>query len=559
MRGVTFIEDAGGLLTRITFSLTPFEGELFVTSVTSDTTTPPATTSGRLPESRNPATGEVWKRYPVADEHAVRAAVARARAAQPAWAALPPDVRAGTVEVFVQKLLHRRDEAASIIARENGKPEGEALGGDVGVSLALGEYFARAVPRFLRPRWRRSSMMMAWRKRLLYVREPHGVVGIISPWNYPMFLPLSSALPSLLCGNAVVNKPSEWTPGIAELVKECLHESGVPADIYQVVHGAGATGAALCEEVDKVFFTGSEATGRKVAQTCARRLIPCALELGGSDPAIVLADADVQHAASGIAWSRFSNAGQTCVAAKRVFVEESIYDAFLAALIKAVSQLRVGAGTETDVDVGPMIRPEQRALISAQHADALARGAREALRLPAPDGECFFPPTILTDVPADSRPMAEETFGPLLPVVKVRDADEAIARANDTTQGLSASVWTADVTRGLAVAQRLQAGSVAINDATVTAGIPDAPHGGFKASGLGKVHGELGLEECVRTKVVMTDWFPAWRQPWWFGYSTAQRAGVDAFLRVAHSSRVLERLRGLPGMMRMVFAPQRKI
>jgi acyl-CoA reductase-like NAD-dependent aldehyde dehydrogenase len=340
------------------------------------------------------------------------------------------------------------------------------------------------------------------------------VVGVISPWNYPMFLPLSSALPALLCGNAVINKPSEWTPGIAELVKECLHEAGVPADVYQVVHGAGIAGAALCEQVDKIFFTGSEATGRKVALSCARRLIPCALELGGSDPAIVLADADLQHAASGIAWGRFSNAGQTCVAAKRVFVEESVYDAFLAALIAAVRQLKVGPGTSDDTDVGPMIRPEQRATIVAQYDDAMARGAHEALRLETPAGDCYFPPTILTEVAPDSRAMTEETFGPLLPVTKVRDVEEAIARANDTTQGLSASVWTGDVTRGVAVAQRLHAGSVLINDACTSAGISDVPHGGFKASGLGKVHGDLGLQECVRTKAITVDWFQAWRQPW---------------------------------------------
>jgi len=530
-----------------------------VSSIAIESSASSSAPAGRVPESRDPATGEVWRRYAVADTGAVQAVVARARAAQPAWAALPPRVRAGSIEAFVQKLLSRREEAATIIARENGKPVGEALGVDLGVSLGLAEHFAKVAPRFLRPRWQRSTALMAWRKRVTLVREPHGVVGIISPWNYPMFLPLSSAIPALLCGNAVVNKPSEWTPGIAEFLRECLLESGVPADIYQVVHGAGATGAALCEEVDKIFFTGSEATGRKVALACARRLIPCALELGGSDPAIVLADADLQHAASGIAWGRFSNAGQTCVAAKRVFVEASVYEPFLAALTKAVGALKVGPGTDDTTDIGPMIRPEQRATIAAQHADAMARGAHEMLRLPTPEGAGYFAPTILTDVPPDSRAMTEETFGPLLPVTAVRDVEEAIARANDTTQGLSASVWTGDVMRGVAVAQRLQAGSVVINDACSAAGMGDVPHGGFKASGLGKVHGEMGLQECVRTKVVMVDWFQGWRQPWWFGYSRAHRDNISAFLVVAHSSQVLERIRALPRVLRLVFAPARKV
>ncbi len=530
-----------------------------MTSLTADAPAPFAAPSDRLPESRDPATGEVWQRYPVADSADIREAVARARTAQADWAARPAQMRADAVRAFTQKLLERRAEAALIVSRENGKPVGEALGVDVGVTLALADHFADAAPRFLRARWRRSHMLAAWRKRVTLVKEPFGVVGVISPWNYPMFLPLSSALPALLCGNAVVNKPSEWTPGIAELVKECLHDAGVPRDVYQVVHGAGATGAALCAEVDKVFFTGSEATGRKVAMACAQRLIPCALELGGSDPAIVLADADLQHAASGIAWGRFSNAGQTCVAAKRVFVEAAVYDDFLAALTAAVRQLKVGPGTADDTDVGPMIRPEQRATIAAQHADAMARGAREALRLDAPEGDCYFPPTILVDVPADSRPMTEETFGPLLPVTKVRDVDEAIARANDTTQGLSASVWTGDVNRGIAVAQRLQAGSVLINDACTSAGISDVPHGGFKASGLGKVHGDLGLQECVRTKAIAVDWFQSWRQPWWFGYGRAHREEIDAFLCAGHSASLLQRARALPKVLRLVFAPSRKV
>ena len=530
-----------------------------MTSTLVDATAAPAQAAGRLPESRDPATGEVWKRYPMADADAVRDAVFRARRAQPAWAAMPATLRAAIVHRFTQALLARRDEAARLVARENGKPVGEALGVDVGVTLALADHFAAATPRFLRTRWRRSGMLAAWRKRVTLVKEPFGVVGVISPWNYPMFLPLSSALPALLCGNAVVNKPSEWTPSIAEFVKECLHDAGVPVDIYQVIHGAGATGAALCEEVDKVFFTGSEATGRKVAATCARRLIPCALELGGSDPAIVLADADLAHAASGIAWARFSNAGQTCVAAKRVLVEASVYDAFLSHLTRAVGQLQLGPGSNDATDIGPMIRPEQRATIAAQHADAMARGATEALRLDTPDGECYFAPTILTNVPPDSRAMTEETFGPLLPVMKVRDVEEAIARANDTTQGLSASVWTGDVTRGIAVAQRLQAGSVLVNDACTTAGISDMPHGGFKASGIGKVHGDLGLQECVRTKAIAVDWFQGWRQPWWFGYGASHRAQIDAFLVAAHGDSLLGKLRALPKVLRLVFAPERKV
>jgi len=334
--------------------------------------------------------------------------------------------------------------------------------------------------------------------------------------------------------------------------------------VFAVVQGDGSAGAALCEApVDKIFFTGSEAAGRKVAIQCAERMIPCALELGGSDAAIVLADADVRHAASGIAWGRFSNGGQTCVAPKRVFVEAPAYDAFLSALSATVNALRVGAGTSTESDVGPMIRPEAVETLAAQRDEALALGARVVARASDPDagppGSSYFAPTVLVDVPAGSRLMREETFGPLLPVVKVRDADEAVALANASAFGLAASVWSRDTARAVKLAERLEAGAVAVNDAVIVAGMADVPHGGVKHSGIGRTHGMAGLEECVRTKATVVDPFSSWRQAWWFGYSREQAAGLDAYVRVAHGPRLLERLRALPAFLRLVFRPTRSL
>jgi succinate-semialdehyde dehydrogenase/glutarate-semialdehyde dehydrogenase len=338
-------------------------------------------------------------------------------------------------------------------------------------------------------------------------------------------------------------------------------EAGVPAEVFHVVQGDGATGAALCDApVDKIFFTGSVATGRKVAVKCAERLIPCSLELGGSDPAIVLADADLAHAASGLAWGRFSNAGQTCVAPKRVYVEAPVYDAFVAALASALGAIRVGAGMASETDVGPMIRPQAAAALGSQRDDALARGATIAARAAAPaDTGNFFAPTILANVAPGSRVLLEETFGPLMPVVKVKDADEAIALANASAFGLSASIWSRDITRAARLAERVQAGTVVVNDVCVIAGMADVAHGGVKASGIGRSHGMAGLEECVQTKTTVADRFAGWRQPWWYGYSGAHLGQMDAFARLAHGKGVRAKLGALPSVVKLLFSPSRPL
>jgi len=505
-------------------------------------------------ESRDPATGEVFQRYDSADAAAVAAALARARAAQPAWAARSPADRAAVVRRFHDVLYRRRDEVAALISRESGKPIVDATAADVTVTLDFAQWTADTLPRFSRAPWQGVAGMAMWRKRVRYERTPLGVIGIISPWNYPFFLPATCVLPAVATGNAVLLKPSEFTPGSGAVLESLWREAGLPDGIVQVIQGDGVTGAALTRVgVDKMLFTGSAAAGRKVAIACAEQLIPCSLELGGSDAAIVLADADVQHAADGIAWTRFANAGQTCVAPKRVYVEAAAYDAFVQAMQRAVQAIRVGAGNAVDTEVGPLIRPQAAATIAEQLADAVAQGATVAAQATAPAQDGFHPPTVLTDVTDRMRVMREETFGPLLPVVKVRDADEAITRANTSEFGLSASVWTRDHARGIAVAQRLQTGSVQINDAISIVGMASVPYGGTKTSGLGKMHGMAGLEACVRNMPIVDDRFATWHQPWWFGYGAARLEQVRAFQRLAHGASLGERLSGLLGTIRLVF------
>ncbi len=493
----------------------------------------------------------------------VPAAIARARQAQAAWGARSVDARVAVLERF-RRLLHaRRADVVTVIARENGKPPAEASMAEVATTLDLARFYVRVASGHLAPRTLESGSLALWRKRIHISTVPYGTVAVISPWNYPFLLPAGIVLPALVAGNAVLLKPSELTPSSGELLGELLHAAGTPHDILQVLPGDGTVGAALTQgAVDKVFFTGSVATGRRVAHACAERLVPCSVELGGSDPALVLEDADIEHAASGITWGRFSNGGQTCVAPKRVFVVGEAYDPFVAAMRRRIEALRLGRLGEAPYDMGPLIQPSQHALLSAQRDDAITRGARAASpasQADDADAETIFPPTLLLDVPMDARAMQEETFGPLLPIVRVASIDEAVARANASPFGLSASVWSRDRRRARAVADRLEAGTVVINDVTLVPGIAEVPHGGVKASGSGRSHGIAGLDECVRTRTVVDDLFTGWRQAWWFGYGADATARADAYMRLAHGRTIRERLSGVRKVLQLIFRPERPV
>jgi succinate-semialdehyde dehydrogenase/glutarate-semialdehyde dehydrogenase len=448
--------------------------------------------------------------------------------------------------------------------RENGKPEVEALAAEVVTSLDILRFYVRNAERALGSEHTGSASLALWRKRVEISREAFGVVAVVSPWNYPFMLPAGIVAPALIAGNAVVLKPSELTPSTAELLREIFVSSGVPRDVLQIVQGDGATGSALVNaDVDKVFFTGSVTTGRLVAHACAERLVPCVLELGGSDPALVLKDADIEHAASGILWGRFANCGQTCVAPKRVIVAREIHDQFVAALKSRVDGLRLVPGSEispNEYDLGALIRPTQRASLDALLGDATMRGAQRT-SVPSAQtlGDGWFPPTLLTGVSADARVLQEESFGPLLPIVSVESEEEMIALANRSEFGLSASIWSRDRERARTLARRLEAGTVVINDVSLIAGVAEVPHGGVKKSGTGRAHGIAGLEECVRTKTIVDDISASWRQPWWFGYGARSYERMDGYTRLAHGSTIRERLSGIASTLALLFKPDRPL
>jgi acyl-CoA reductase-like NAD-dependent aldehyde dehydrogenase len=497
--------------------------------------------------SVDPATGEVLRELECAGAEEILAAVARARAAQAAWAEIGVRARISVLREFQRRLHEKKSAIAEAITREAGKPIAEALTTEVLVVLDAVRFLIDHAYRLLRDEPVPHGNLATKLKNGRLVREPYGVVGIISPWNYPFSIPATETLAALVAGNAVVLKPSEYTSIVALELKSLLHASGVPPDIFQVMVGDGATGAALIHsQIDKLVFTGSVATGKRIAAAAAERLLPVLLELGGKDPMLVLDDADVDVASSAAIWGAFVNAGQTCLSVERCYVHRSLYEAFLKACGEKTKKLRVGPGTDHETDVGPMIHQRQLQIVEAHVEDAVARGARVLAggsRLPEL-GPNFYQSTVLADVTHEMRIMREETFGPVLPVGAFDSDEEAVRLANDSEFGLAACVWTRDNACGERLARRIRAGTVMVNDVVSCFGISEAPHGGVKSSGIGRAHGRFGLEEMVRLKYLDVDLMPSMKKVWWYGYGAGFARQMAGFLDMQFARGLSARLHG---------------
>jgi acyl-CoA reductase-like NAD-dependent aldehyde dehydrogenase/choline dehydrogenase-like flavoprotein len=454
----------------------------------------------------NPATGEVIATIPELGADEVRGMVAAAREAQPTWEAVG---FAGRAEVLIAArdwMAANAERVVTTIVGETGRPVDETQFAELSYGLSALEFWAKSAPAYLADEEIQSASPFVRGRRLVVRYAPIGVVGVIGPWNYPLNNSFGDCIPALAAGNAVVLKPSEVTPLTSLLMAEMLAECDLPEGVFQVATGRGETGAALVDEVDMVMFTGSVETGKKVMAQAAQTLTPVSLELGGKDPMIVLADADVERAANAAVAYGMNNSGQVCISVERVYVEEPVYDDFLARVTDKVTALRQGIpGEAGSVDVGAIIFPPQIDRIEAHVEDAVAKGARIVTGGKRVEGEAglFFEPTVLADVDHSMRCMSEETFGPTLPVMRVADGEEAVRLANDAPYGLQASVWTRDTERGEALARRVEAGVCCVNDAQVNYVALELPMGGWKASGLGSRHGPDGIRKYTKRQSLL--------------------------------------------------------
>jgi succinate-semialdehyde dehydrogenase/glutarate-semialdehyde dehydrogenase len=430
--------------------------------------------------------------------------------------------------------------------RESGKPRVEALFADIFVALDSAEYWAKNATSVLRTQRVPHHSLAAKAKSGSLAFEPLGVIAIISSWNYPLAIPLSQIIPAVVAGNAVVCKTSDFTPQCGALLEKLFGDSGFPKNIVTVVQGGGEIGHALIDAApDKVMFTGSVATGRRVAEACAKKLIPSVLELGGKDAMIVLADANVEVASSAAVWGSYTNCGQVCLSVERLFVEKSVAEKFTALCVEKTKKLRLGAGSDPATDVGPLIRPQHVQRMQDLVQDAVSRGA-QVLCGGKPRGDLgpnFYEPTVIAGVDSSMRLFQEETFGPILAIQTVSDVDEAVQHANDSPFALAASVWTRDAKRGHSIARRLRAGAVMVNDAISYFGIAEAPHGGCAASGWGRTHGKAGMLEMVQMKYIDVDRLSGSEKPWWYRYGANLETAADAFLQFEFSGGIGAKLR----------------
>jgi acyl-CoA reductase-like NAD-dependent aldehyde dehydrogenase len=492
--------------------------------------------------SFNPATGEEVGRVKQASEREVREAIKRARAAQKDWGALPFRVRAKYIMRAREVLLSQMDETARLISDEMGKPVAEALSTDIAPVLDLMQYFARHTGRLLRAE-KLGIGIYGWLGRsskIVYI--PMGVVGIISPWNFPLSIPLGEVTMALMAGNAVVLKPSEITAVTGLKIGEIFEKAGLPKDVLTIVSGGGSVGAALVSGgsdsrpdslVDKIMFTGSVATGKKIAAAAAENLTPVVLELGGKDPMIVCRDADLEMSARAAVWGAFTNSGQACSSVERVYVHSSIAKDFTRRVVDLTERLTQNYGDNSDTEVAAMSSERQLKIVEDHVADFRSAGAEiltgGARNNVFPDG-VFFQPTVISGATNEMRGMREETFGPTMPIAVFEEESEAVRLANDTVFGLTASVWTRDISRGRRLAKQIRAGTVMVNEVLYTHGIGQTPWGGFGHSGYGRTHGRLGLLELVAPQHIHINRFTIFADMWWFNYSAT---AVDLFKGLA--------------------------
>ncbi len=469
----------------------------------------------------NPATGGVVATLPACTPEQLAEMAGRARRAQPDWQGLGFDGRAKVLRRMQKWVLDNDQRFLDTLVAETGKTREDAVLSELGYAAGAFGFWAKHAGKYLADETVRTSSPFLLGRKLIVRYEPVGLVGVIGPWNYPFTNTVGDAVPALAAGNAVIVKPSSVTPMTSLLIAEGLRACGIPDDVFQVVIGRGPIGLSLIDLVDFIMFTGSTETGRQVMERAAKTLTPVSLELGGKDPMIVLADADLERAANAALFWSMQNTGQTCISVERVYVEEAIYDRFTSLVADKARELRQGVpGDFGSVDVGSFINPPQVDVVEEHIKDAVASGARVLVGGRRGSGHgAFFEPTVLADVDHTMVCMREETFGPTLPIMKVADEEEAIRLANDSPYGLQASVFTKDLAKGERVARRIEAGAVVVNDCNANYVAFEAPMGGWKSSGIGVRHGPEGIRKYAHRQTILLTRFAMKKDLYMFPYT----------------------------------------
>ena len=503
------------------------------------------------------ATGEVIGHSPVTTVEELKTVIGKARDAQVAWAATPLKERVAVVKGISRLIADSCDDLAEIIARDNGKNRVDAVLAELYPSAMAASYYAGKAKKFLKDRFVMPGNITTANKISKITRVPFGVVGIISPWNYPFSIPFSEVVMALVAGNAVILKTASETQMVGLALKKIMDQAGFPPHVFNYVNMKGrVAGDAFLEHgVDKLFFTGSVSVGKYLMAKAAETLTPVSLELGGNDAMVVCPDADLDKAVGGAVWAGFQNAGQSCGAVERIYVHKDVYDAFLARLKEKTESLQVGYGREFTTDIGVMTTERQVQTVNEHIQDALDKGAAIYARTPAsgnPKLKNSVAPMVLTQVTHDMRVMKEETFGPVLGVMKVDTLEEAIILANDSDLGLTCSVWSKNRKQAEKIARQIRAGAATINDHLMSHGLAELPWGGFKESGIGRTHGEIGFQEMTEPQVVMHDFMPFVKKNlWWYPHNESVYNGIKGLLEGLYGEGIMHRLKGFLRLMRI--------
>jgi acyl-CoA reductase-like NAD-dependent aldehyde dehydrogenase len=505
----------------------------------------------------NPATGEVIARYPLHTVADVVSAVQDARKAQPAWQALPVQTRVKYVMKFGEYIQKHAAEIAEIISKDNGKTLGDAMVTEVAPAALATRYYCKNAAKFLADRKLAAGNLMLINKRSRITRVPFGVVGIISPWNYPFSIPYSEVVMGLLAGNAVILKTASETQVVGHAIKACIESAGLPEHIFTFINlpGSKAGDAFIDSGMDKLFFTGSVPIGKYLMKKASERLTPLVLELGGNDAMIVCEDADLYRAACGAVWGGMQNAGQSCGGVERIYVHKAVYDQFLSILKERVEALHVGEGNDLQSDIGAMTTRKQMKTVQEHIDDAVSKGATIFAKSKVSENKKgqFMPCVVLTNVNHTMITMREETFGPIVGVMPFENDDEAIALANDSDLGLTGSVWSKNRKRAIALARKVKAGAVMINDHLMSHGLAETPWGGFKESGIGRTHGDIGFAEMTQPQVIVDDLLATMpfvrRNFWWQPFEKRQYDGMKGLIDTYFGNGFGERFIGFNKLM----------